>query len=149
MVLKILSARITHKSDVGGVAVDLTAERVGARLVAMAERGRGEGRCAPAAVPGAGDGQRGTELILGMHRDPLGTAILLGMGGVTAELFKDTTMRLLRPTAGLTPREALGMASESEDMAAARWLPRPSEDVDAPRWPEQWWRSGHGGATRR
>ena len=37
----------------------------------------------------------GTELILGMHRDPLGTAILLGMGGVTAELFKDTTMRLL------------------------------------------------------
>ena len=38
----------------------------------------------------------GTELILGFHRDPqLGPAILLGMGGVTAELFKDTAMRLL------------------------------------------------------
>jgi hypothetical protein len=38
----------------------------------------------------------GTELILGFHRDPqLGPAVLLGMGGVTAELYKDTTMRLL------------------------------------------------------
>ena len=41
----------------------------------------------------------GTELILGMHRDALGTAILLGMGGTTAELFKDTSMRLLPPSA--------------------------------------------------
>ena len=42
-----------------------------------------------------------------MHRDPLGTAILLGMGGVTAELFKDTTMRLLPPEGGLSREEAL------------------------------------------
>ena len=54
----------------------------------------------------------GTELILGMHRDPLGTAILLGMGGVTAELFKDTTMRLLPAHGGLSRAEALSMARE-------------------------------------
>lgn len=54
----------------------------------------------------------GTELILGMHRDALGTAILLGMGGVTAELFKDTTMRLLPPTGGLSRADALAMAQE-------------------------------------
>ena len=51
----------------------------------------------------------GTELILGMHRDVLGAAVLLGMGGVTAELFKDTTMRLLPPQGGLDREEALSM----------------------------------------
>ena len=34
------------------------------------------------------------------------------MGGVTAELFKDTTMRLLRPDGGLSRDEALAMARE-------------------------------------
>jgi hypothetical protein len=47
-----------------------------------------------------------------MHRDALGTAILLGMGGVLAELFKDTTMRLLPPAGGFTRDEALAMARE-------------------------------------
>ena len=51
----------------------------------------------------------GTELILGMHRDALGTAVLIGMGGVTAELFKDTSMRLLPPQGGLSREEALSM----------------------------------------
>ena len=38
----------------------------------------------------------GVEVILGLQRDPhLGTAILLGMGGVAAELFGDTALRLL------------------------------------------------------
>ena len=54
----------------------------------------------------------GVEMILGMHRDALGTAILLGMGGVTAELFKDTTMRMLPPAGGLSHTEALGMIHE-------------------------------------
>jgi acyl-CoA synthetase (NDP forming) len=52
----------------------------------------------------------GTEWILGMHHDPLGIAILLGQGGVTAELFQDTTLRLLPPEGGLSPHEALSMA---------------------------------------
>ena len=52
----------------------------------------------------------GTEWILGMHRDPLGVAILLGQGGVTAELFKDTALRLLPTEGGLGRAEALAMA---------------------------------------
>jgi hypothetical protein len=40
----------------------------------------------------------------------LGIAILLGQGGVTAELFQDTTLRLLPPEGGLSPQEALSMA---------------------------------------
>jgi hypothetical protein len=40
-------------------------------------------------------------LILGCRRDPqLGPAVLLGAGGITAELFKDTVIRLLPLGAG-------------------------------------------------
>jgi acyl-CoA synthetase (NDP forming) len=112
VVLKILSHEIAHKSDVGGVAVNLTTDAIGGRLTVMAEE------------VGAKTGKRaerflvqemisgGVEIILGMHRDPLGTAILLGMGGVTAELFKDTTMRLLPPEGGLGLSEASAMARD-------------------------------------
>jgi acyl-CoA synthetase (NDP forming) len=54
----------------------------------------------------------GVELILGLHRDPLGTAILLGMGGVTAELMKDTSVRMLDPQYGLSREDALEMIRE-------------------------------------
>ncbi|WP_342737269.1 acetate--CoA ligase family protein [Bradyrhizobium sp. B117] len=112
VVLKILSHEIAHKSDVGGVAVNLTAETIGARLAAMADEvalrtgNRPERFLVQEMISG------GVEIILGMHRDPLGTAILLGMGGVTAELFKDTTMRLLPPEGGLSLVEARTMARD-------------------------------------
>jgi acyl-CoA synthetase (NDP forming) len=54
----------------------------------------------------------GTEMIVGYHRDPLGAAILVGMGGVTAELFKDTTLRLLPAQGGLTRDEVHAMLRE-------------------------------------
>lgn len=109
VVLKILSGEITHKSEVGGVAVNLTPDTIGARLTAMAAdvesvTGRRPQRFLVQEMVAGG-----TELILGMHRDALGTAVLLGMGGVTAELFKDTTMRLLPPLGGLSRQEVLSM----------------------------------------
>jgi len=74
----------------------------------------------------------GTELILGMHRDALGTAILLGMGGVTAELFKDTTMRLLPAEGGLARSEALAMARELKTWPLLDgFRGRPKADVQA------------------
>lgn len=136
VVLKILSSQITHKSDVGGVAVGLTAETVGARLAQMAADVEAKAGVRPQRFLVQEMVGGGTELILGMHRDPLGTAILLGMGGVTAELFKDTTMRLL-------PAEAngLGALSRAEALAMAKDLKtwplldgfrgRPKADVEA------------------
>ncbi|MDF0578252.1 acetate--CoA ligase family protein [Bradyrhizobium yuanmingense] len=112
VVLKILSREIAHKSDVGGVAVNLTAEAIGGRLTAMADEvetrigKRPEQFLVQEMISG------GVEIILGMHRDPLGVAILLGMGGVAAELFKDTTMRLLPPNGGLGLAEARAMARD-------------------------------------
>ncbi|MBR0712283.1 acetate--CoA ligase family protein [Bradyrhizobium liaoningense] len=112
VVLKILSREIAHKSDVGGVAVNLTEETIGGRLTAMADEvalrigTRPDQFLVQEMISG------GVEIILGMHRDPLGTAILLGMGGVAAELFKDTTMRLLPPEGGLSMAEARAMARD-------------------------------------
>ena len=132
VVLKILSAEITHKSDVGGVAVGLTAETVGARLVAMAAEVEAKAGVQPRRFLVQEMVGGGTELILGMHRDALGTAILLGMGGVTAELFKDTTMRLLPPEGGLSRGDALAMAQALKSWPLLDgFRGRPKADVDA------------------
>lgn len=136
VVLKVLSSTILHKSDVGGVAVGLDSDSIGDRIERMAldvnvNSGQTPDRyLVQEMVCG------GTEIILGMHRDPVGTAILLGMGGVTAELFKDTTMRLLhedeqglRP---LTHQEALLMAQELKTWPLLNgFRGRPKADVSA------------------
>ena len=96
VVLKILSRQIAHKSDVGGVRVGLTAEEVPAACAEMLERLRQAGVPAPEGFLVGELARAEVEMILGFHRDPqLGPAVLLGLGGVTAELFEDTTLRLL------------------------------------------------------
>ena len=131
VVLKILSGEITHKSDVGGVAVGVPAGAVAGRLREMA----GEVTMRAGATPERFLVQEmvtgGTEIILGLHRDPLGTAVLLGMGGVLAELFKDTTLRLV-PPGGLDRAEALAMIRELKSWPLLDgYRGRPKGDVDA------------------
>ena len=116
VVLKILSSEILHKSDMGGVAVNLNAQQIGERLETMRVTVKARAGITPNTFLVQEMVSGGTELILGMNRDPLGTAILLGMGGVTAELLKDTTMRLLPETGGLSPETAREMA-----MALKTW----------------------------
>ena len=96
VVLKVLSERIAHKSEVGGVALGLDAEAIGERLERMRDEVGGHVGFVPESFLIQEMVVGGQELILGFHRDPqLGPALLLGMGGVTAELFQDTTLRLL------------------------------------------------------
>jgi len=132
VVLKILSGEITHKSDVGGVAVNLAPEQVAERVTAMAAEVESKAGVRPKRFLVQEMVAGGTELILGMHRDPLGTAILLGMGGVTAELFKDTTMRLLPPNGGLSREDALDMARELKTWPLLDgFRGRPKADIEA------------------
>ncbi len=95
--VKIVSAQASHKTEVGGVALNLaSAEAVGAAATAMAER-------LARHVPGAKlDGflvqemVLGLELIVGVREDPqYGPLMLVGMGGVLVEALGDTAMRLL------------------------------------------------------
>ena len=96
VVVKILSRQITHKSDVGGVRIGLTAQEVPAACADMLERVRAAGAPSPEGFLVSELVRAEVEMILGFHRDPqLGPAILLGLGGVTAELFEDTALRLL------------------------------------------------------
>ncbi|MEJ8292348.1 acetate--CoA ligase family protein [Delftia tsuruhatensis] len=132
VVLKILSSQITHKSDVGGVAVGLTSETIAARLTQMAAEVEARAGVLPRRFLVQEMVGGGTELILGMRRDALGTAIMLGMGGVTAELFKDTTLCLLPSSGGLSRADALAMAQDLKTWPLLDgYRGRPKADVEA------------------
>ncbi len=96
VVIKILSREILHKSEMGGVALNVDPADVGRECAAMLARVR-------AATEAGVDGflvqemvRGGVEMILGFNRDPqLGAYALLGAGGVTTELYKDAAIRLL------------------------------------------------------
>jgi acyl-CoA synthetase (NDP forming) len=131
VVLKILSSEIMHKSDVGGVAVNVDAELVSARLERMAVDVESRAGVRPPQFLVQEMVSGGVELILGFHRDPLGCAVLLGMGGVTAELLKDTTLRMLPPN-GLSREEAGALVRELKTWPLLDgFRGRPVCDVDA------------------
>ena len=97
VVLKVLSPEVTHKSEVGGVELNLrTADEVrlafGRIRDALAKHqpaARFEGVAVqPMAKPGL-------ELIAGIVRDErFGPLIVVGLGGIFVELLKDTALRL-------------------------------------------------------
>jgi acyl-CoA synthetase (NDP forming) len=132
VVIKILSGAITHKSEVGGVAVavplDLVANRLGQMQMDVATAtGQSIDRFLVQEMVSGG-----VEIILGLRRDPLGSAILLGMGGITAELIKDTTLRFLSPGERLTEAEALAMIDELKTAPLLKgYRGRPKADVPA------------------
>lgn len=129
VVLKILSRHILHKTEVGGVAVNVKPEEVAGRCEAMAAAVKRvtdkeiEGFLVQELVQG------GAELILGFHRDPqLGPTILLGMGGVTTELFKDTAIRL----PPISRHDTISMVDELKSGALLKgFRGRPKGDLDA------------------
>lgn len=101
LVLKIDDAAIAHKSDLGGVFLGLKDEDE-ARAAWDSLRARH-----PRAPVIAQAMAQGVELILGMTTDPdFGPLVTLGLGGVFAEVFRDTTA-LLPPFGPETARRAL------------------------------------------
>jgi acyl-CoA synthetase (NDP forming) len=132
VVLKLLSRKITHKSEVGGVAVGVNSDTIAPRLQEMRDSVQAATGSAPTRYLVQEMVSGGVELILGFHRDPLGSAILLGMGGVTAELFKDTTMRLLPVEGALSMDEAFSMMRELKTWPLLDgYRGRPKADTEA------------------
>jgi acetyltransferase len=94
VVLKILSPDITHKSDVGGVVLNLNDEACVAaaykNMVKSISRNFPDADIQGVTVQPMYDIIDAVELILGIKKDPVfGTVILLGMGGTYTELFRD------------------------------------------------------------
>ena len=96
VVMKILSPDIMHKSEIGGVLLDVAspaAVRDGFAL--LLDRGR---RAAPTAriegVLVAKQLRGGVECILGIHHDPVfGPIAMFGVGGIFVEILHDVAFR--------------------------------------------------------
>ena len=131
VVMKILSAEITHKSDMGGVVLNIRdaaeAGRAFDRIQASADSAglaaQMDGVLVAPMVRG------GVECIVGMRRDDaLGTVVMLGSGGVNAELLKDVSLRF----APVSLRQAHEMIGELKTGALLRgFRGAPLADVDA------------------
>ncbi len=112
VVVKILSNEILHKTEVGGVALNVPVSGIASKIAVMALEVKEKSGVTIQEFLVQEMASGGMEFMVGMHCDPLGTAILVGMGGVTAELFKDTRMRLISPGKALSGDEVLEMLKE-------------------------------------
>jgi acetyltransferase len=94
VVLKIASERISHKTDVGGVEVDLrNADEVGQTYREMVSRLRRRDPRMRVTVQKMVRG--GREVILGATRDPqFGPLLMFGLGGVFVEVMRDVAVRI-------------------------------------------------------
>ena len=94
VVIKAVSARIVHKSDIGGVKLgiqDETAVREACDAIAQAARDAGVQQLDGFLVTEMW--RADTELILGIQRDPdFGPLVMVGAGGVLVELMKDVQL---------------------------------------------------------
>jgi acetyltransferase len=98
VVLKILSPQIVHKTDAGGVVLDINSEaslrEAFVNVIQQAKDYNPKAEIRGVTVQPMIK-KRGYEIILGAKTDPLfGPVILFGMGGISVELFKDVAIGL-------------------------------------------------------
>jgi len=111
VVLKIASPDITHKSDIGGVKLELkTARQVGKAYDSILRAAKQKH---PQAMVQGVSVQKmarpGVEVIIGVTKDAqFGPVIMFGLGGILVEVLKDVTFRIVP----LTRRDAREMIRE-------------------------------------
>jgi acetyltransferase len=131
--LKILSRDITHKSDVGGVRLDLEGEEA-VRAAADAMRATVAERAPGARLDGFTVQRmvrrpRAVELIVGVADDSaFGPVLLVGQGGVAVEVLGDRAMGL-PPLNTVLARDMIARTRVSRLLAGYRDVP--PADVDA------------------
>ena len=114
VVMKVASPDISHKTDVGGVAVGLADDagvraawqRMRSALAAKAPGARIEGFEVEEQITG------GKEVLIGVQRDPdFGPIVVFGMGGIYVEVLRDVTFRLapIRPLSAQRMVESIKM----------------------------------------
>lgn len=131
VVLKIVSPHIIHKSDVGGVKIDLRtpSEVRFAYYEIMANVSRFTPGAAVYGIAVAPMVPQGREVIIGMHRDPqFGPLLMFGLGGIYVELLREVSFRLVP----ITRSEALEMIMETKAYTLLRgFRGSPPGDVEA------------------
>jgi acetyltransferase len=99
VVLKVLSPDITHKTDVGGVSLNLrNADNVRESFEHIQQRvasARPDARFDGVTVQRMVRASDSVELILGVKKDPVaGSVLMVGSGGIAAELYRDRALGL-------------------------------------------------------
>ncbi|HET7737245.1 MAG TPA: acetate--CoA ligase family protein [Tepidiformaceae bacterium] len=131
VVLKVVSPDIAHKSDVGGVKLNLASkEAVGAaydEIMASARAAEPNAKIIGVAVQQMA--KQGTEVIIGMTTDPqFGPVLMFGLGGIMVEVLKDVSFRLVP----LEDRDAAQMISEIKGAPVLGGVRgQPPADIDA------------------
>ena len=133
VVLKILSPDISHKSDVGGVVLDIrTPDMLTDAANAMLERVRALRPQAPLqgfAVQNMIARPHAIELIIGATTDAVfGPVILFGQGGTATEQIADTAIAL-PPLNSYLARDLISRTRVADRLAAFR--DRPAADIKA------------------
>src|SRR5659263_302258 len=108
--MKISSPDISHKSDVGGVELNITPgdakasyEKIISRIKNAVPDARIEGILVQQMAP------PGHEVIVGLKKDAqFGHALMFGLGGIFVEVYKDVSFRV----APIGKKDALDMISE-------------------------------------
>ena len=90
VVIKVCSPDILHKTDVGGVVLDIQKEAFEEEFAKMRKKFPKE----PILVESMQD--RRVEVIIGLIDDPtFGLTIMFGLGGIYTEVYKDVTFRVV------------------------------------------------------
>jgi acetate---CoA ligase (ADP-forming) len=122
--VKALSAAITHKSDVGGVALNIrTPEGLVAAIKDVVRATQAHRVLVQPMMPGLG------EVLIGYRHDAeAGPMVMLAAGGVLAEIYRDRSLRL----APIDLAEAHAMIGEVASLKGlAGFRGRPTGDLDA------------------
>lgn len=98
IVMKILSPQIVHKTDVGGVVLNIDSlEKLEAEFISMMDRVKQ--KRPDATIDGVVLEEQvsgGTEVIIGTVNDPtFGPVLMFGLGGVFVEVLRDVSFRLI------------------------------------------------------
>jgi len=110
-VLKIVSPDILHKSDIGGVKLNLNSEdevgRAYDEIMAAAKKHAPKAKVEGVSVQPMA--RPATEVIIGMNKDQqFGPVLMFGLGGILVEVLKDVSFRIVP----LTKRDAREMIRE-------------------------------------
>ena len=129
VVVKVVSPDILHKSDAGGVRVNLaSAKEVRDAIHAMSglpkiKKARVEGWLIEEMAPG------GQELVVGGFRDPdFGPLVMVGLGGIFVEVLQDVSFRIC-PITRLDAEEMIDELKGAAVLKGARGRKPASRDA--------------------
>ncbi len=93
VVMKVVSPQIVHKSDAGGVKLNVqNQEQAEGVFFELQQVARGKGFLGVMVYPML---DQGAEVIIGIKRDPaFGPVVLFGLGGIYSEVFKDVVLQI-------------------------------------------------------